>query len=314
MKESVFKLAQKIFTLTGIVLATQVVLWCALPLDQEHYFATIQDKHQRLAQIPSPKVVLVGGSNLACGVDTKQLQTALSRPVVNMGLHADIGLAYMLAEIENRLHAGDLVVLVPEYEQFFGALYGNMSLIKVVSYDPQGWLYIHSWRQWSVFLMQGWNYIQGKLKYNLEEWFHVPRDRNYEIYHRTSFDEYGDMISHLDLPHVSLQSVVLKTIEPEKYDDRAIKTINRFYQRCQARGIRVCFLHPCYYDQMLNKNSAALIKLQGELKNLAAPILSFPEEYGFAEEYFYDTEYHLNRQGRAIRTEQMIRDLRAFFP
>jgi hypothetical protein len=310
MNRPVFVLFRKMALFIFFISCTQAVLWQVLPLDQDHYFASIQDKQQRLAQTASPKIVLVGGSNLACGVDTKRLQTALGRPVVNMGLHADIGLAYMLTEVENRLQAGDLVVLVPEYEQFFGALYGNMSLIKVVSYEPQGWHYIRSWGQWSVFLLQGWLYLQGKLKYNLEQWFHVPQDRHYEIYHRNGFDAYGDMVTHLDLPPGNLHEATIKPLILDKYDNRAIETINRFYRQCHRRGVKVCLLHPCYYENMLKKNSAAISRLQKEFKNLALPVLSTPEEYAFPEGCFFDTEYHLNRQGRTLRTERLIGDLR----
>jgi hypothetical protein len=90
----------------SLILAVLAFLWLLLPVDQDHYFAATIDKHQRLAQTPSPKVVLVGGSNLACGGGHGKTGAGNRLSGGNMGLHADIGLAYMLAEVRGHLAAG----------------------------------------------------------------------------------------------------------------------------------------------------------------------------------------------------------------
>ncbi|HPG73671.1 MAG TPA: hypothetical protein PLM49_05215, partial [Bacteroidales bacterium] len=63
--------------------------------------AAIIDKHKRIDSIKSPKIIFAGGSNLPFGIDSKMIQDSLHTPVVNLGLHAGLGLDFMLNELQN---------------------------------------------------------------------------------------------------------------------------------------------------------------------------------------------------------------------
>ncbi|MDR2796803.1 MAG: hypothetical protein LBB80_00485, partial [Treponema sp.] len=39
------------------------------------------------------------------------------------------------------------------------------------------------------------------------------------------------------------------------------------------------------------------------------PVISRPETYCFPRDWFYDTVYHLNKEGRQQRTEALLRDM-----
>jgi hypothetical protein len=291
------------------VMLAQLVLWFLLPMDMNHYFAAIIDKNRLLDQAVSPKVVLVGGSNLACGVNSERLQIALHKPVVNMGLHADLGLRYMLEEVRDRLHDGDWVVVVPEYEQFFGFLDGNVGLVKAVHYYPPSAHFIRTPRPWWRFAIYSFDFIQGNLKYWLEEICGVERDGRYEIYQRKGFSPYGDLISHLDRPDFDWQYGAFQALRVEKYDNRAVRLLAQFSQEMQQRGVRVVILFPCYEQDRLGQNRAALHVLLQDLRAEKVPVLGSPEDYAFPRSCFYDTEYHMNRSGREKRTNKMIQDL-----
>ena len=77
-------------------------------------------KHQRLMGPGQHRLLLTGGSNLAFGVDSSRLQAATARETINLGLHGGLGLALMVHEVEDGARPGDLVLLIPEYEHFFG--------------------------------------------------------------------------------------------------------------------------------------------------------------------------------------------------
>ncbi|HVD61344.1 MAG TPA: hypothetical protein VNC11_10775, partial [Gemmatimonadaceae bacterium] len=64
-----------------------------------NYLAAVLEKDRLIRNTPSPKVILVGGSNLAFGIDSKLMQDSLGLRVVNMGLYAKLGLRYMLAQV-----------------------------------------------------------------------------------------------------------------------------------------------------------------------------------------------------------------------
>lgn len=67
------------------------------------------------------------------------------------------------------------------------------------------------------------------------------------------------------------------------------------------------------YEEQLYRNSASLIqeldKAFRAKENLL--VISRPESYCFQTNWFYDTAYHLNAEGRTQRTEQVLESLRA---
>lgn len=76
-------------------------------------------KHRRLEQLDSPKIVVVGGSNLAFGLDSAMIEQATGRGVVNMGMDGFLGVRFMLAEVEPFIASGDLVVVAFEHGAYY---------------------------------------------------------------------------------------------------------------------------------------------------------------------------------------------------
>lgn len=75
-----------------------------------------QEKLERIAQVQVPKRVLViGGSGTHFGIDALLIEQELGIPVLNLGLHAGLGLNAILASLEGEIGEGDVVLLIPEY-------------------------------------------------------------------------------------------------------------------------------------------------------------------------------------------------------
>ena len=69
-----------------------------VPPDPNSYFAAAIDKERLLAVTRAPRLLLVGGSNLAFGIDSEQIETITGLAVLNLGLHANVGLRLMLRQ------------------------------------------------------------------------------------------------------------------------------------------------------------------------------------------------------------------------
>ena len=102
--------------------------------------------------------------------------------------------------------------------------------------------------------------------------------------------------------------IYFRTAPNQTYLSRFFLFIDDF----SARGITVVLSYPCYEEQSF-RNSAALIqKLDTAFRakeNLL--VISVPPSYRFPADYFYDTYYHLNKEGRSVRTRRLIQDLQA---
>lgn len=83
---------------------------------------TIRDyfriKLQRAAQVPSPKLVFFGGSNVRFGLRCELAEQLGGVPCVNAGFIADVGIDLMAEEFEPLLHRGDVVYVPLAYEQY----------------------------------------------------------------------------------------------------------------------------------------------------------------------------------------------------
>ena len=81
------KLILKLLGLTiAIVLSGLLIGQFHTDQRDDSYLAAILEKDRLIRNTPSPKIILVGGSNLAFGIDSKAIEDSLGLHVVNMGL------------------------------------------------------------------------------------------------------------------------------------------------------------------------------------------------------------------------------------
>lgn len=71
-----------------------VFIYKIIPAYEQSYSASLADKVDRLESLNEPKIVLIGNSNLAFGIDSEKIEQEMKMPVVNMGLHGAIGNAF----------------------------------------------------------------------------------------------------------------------------------------------------------------------------------------------------------------------------
>ena len=107
-------------------LAGMVALWIGLnlarlhqPIDNEtaYWCQYLDYKLAAAAQAPSPKILLVGASNVIYGLRASLLQAELGVPAVNLGLTASLGPDIIVDAAEQAAKPGDLIVL--SLEHFF---------------------------------------------------------------------------------------------------------------------------------------------------------------------------------------------------
>ncbi|MBN8899649.1 MAG: hypothetical protein BGO51_13675 [Rhodospirillales bacterium 69-11] len=78
----------------------------------------IEAKLARGAALPSPKLVILAGSNAPYSHRCETMEPILEMPCVNAGVAVGIGLDYLFARWRPLLHEGDIVYLPMEQEQY----------------------------------------------------------------------------------------------------------------------------------------------------------------------------------------------------
>lgn len=273
-----------------------LLLYVALGTSRTSLMATTFDKMRLLKDAPSPKIVFVGGSNLAFGLDSARVREALAMPVVNMGLQAGVGLKYMLDEVEPYLKKGDVVVVVPEYNHFNGlSIYGEATLVEEVMLT----------RNWPVFTGMPVRTLGSILLKSNETLF---RRRHALPYTRNSFNRDGDVTAHLTMPPREIEP----SREPVAINREAVECLKTFATGNSRRGGTTLLVFPCLQRSHYERNAASIGLVAATLESLGAfAAISKPEDFVYDDNLFFDTIYHPNALGRELRTEKLISVLQA---
>jgi hypothetical protein len=283
------------------------------------YIAAVLEKDRLIRDTPSPKIILVGGSNLAFGIDSHMLEDSLGIHVVNMGLYAKLGLRYMLAQVKPYIRKGDLVLVVPEYDQFFGEYAnGDNTLNTALLYAPTDRLpdFIKSYSVVDVILrpraenvrraaLQGFADALGQK----DKFF--PPDTN-PVYSRRSFNDRGDMVSHLGRKGKDPDSIFARGLPPMKeFNKRTVDDLNSIVETADRVGARSYFLYPSYMERAYRMGDASIDSLRALIaRRSRMPMVGKPADFVYPDSLFFDTRYHLNQEGRRIRSIEMIHTIR----
>jgi hypothetical protein len=231
-----------------------------------------------------------------------------------MGLHADLGLEFMLNEAKSGLRQGDVVLLSPEYELFGEAYAGTGEILYTALEQHPGNIKFFSWHNVLPLLDDGYVLASRIIDYDLRclEGAKVPYDIHdpNNAYRRNGFDQHGDMIAHLSLPPKTREIPSIGSGMNRAGLERAIADINSFRDFCEKRGVKIFYSYPIVSQPYFERNKEAIDQVAAALsRGSKVPIIDIPEEMYLPLDNFFDTYYHLNRTGRKKRTDLLIEKL-----
>lgn len=296
-------------------LSALMVSWifAATPPDDQHLYQASLLKSGLLRDTPSPRIIIVGGSNVAFGIDSELMERELEIPVINDGLHVALGIA-PLNEIKRYLHAGDIVIISLEYYNFTNdqSFYGQPQyLADWVELSPKRIWDLHEpYRQMpSIYMIMLQRKINRQLNYYLNG-FSYEAGRNF--YSGDQFNEHGDFTGHIG-KQGNVQFEIADSVYPINLIEDAYVYLEDFNLFAKSKGALVFYEAQAHRqtncDQTGDKH---LNRFFFRLKTRTTiPLLTDLEQLCLPDEYFYDTPYHLNEQGRRVRTELLVVHLEA---
>lgn len=303
MKKLLFKILKILF----------IVFFCVfivfnMNVDSSYYREIIK-KRDLLVKTKSPKIILVGGSNLAFGVDSDTLSNRFALPVVNMGLMGGFGLKFILEQTASHISPGDIVLISLEYEHFWSNPYGNFQLTSALIEDPSQIKYITVLHV--PYILENLpRSIREKLSIYVYDFFYrneiLFQQKN--IYSNSEFNEYGDMMAHYGMPP-SHERVKVEII-PSDIPDKNIEILKKFLKKCNEVGARVFLIHPPTHEAFVWKNEENIGKLFNKLSINEIVYVSEIKEFIYKDEDFVDTKYHLNINAKNINTEKIIKAIK----
>lgn len=284
---------------------------------RESYYAQLPAMYHRLKEAEGPKIVVVGGSNVAFGLDSALMEQLLAEKgydytVCSFGLYAAVGTSAMLELSEDTLGEGDIVILAFEpTSETMSTYFGATAFLKCMESAPEMILELSRAKQ-DALVGNYVSYVQER--YEIFTSGVLPQVQG--VYAKASFNERCDMI--FDRPG---------NIMPLGYDTAApvdlaavtiaadfAEQVNEYCRNARKAGAEV-------YLSFSPVNRTALVgEEQGSVSTFFercnttfdCPIISDPRSYIMDSGWFYDSNFHMNSAGAVVRTCLLTEDLLAW--
>jgi hypothetical protein len=260
-------------------------------------------KKSLLQNASIPRIILVGGSNLSFGINSFAIKDSLDLNPINTSIHASIGIKYMIDNVRNFIQKGDIVILVPEYTQYYRSLnFGSEELMRTIfDVDIKNVKYIN--------VPQFVNLLSYLPKYSITK-FNINEYRNInenEIYSVNSFNLYGDVYTHWAMDKKKFAPWA--AIKGE-FNSDVIKYFEEFNTEIKKKGAILLVSFPCIQEATYNNSVTQIIKVEQELKRANLHIIGSALRYKMHDSLLYNTPYHLNKNGVNYRTLLIIEDIK----
>ncbi len=265
----------------------------------DHYIYAQKIKTERLDSIPSPRVILLGGSSVAMGFDSRELSDSLGVNVYNMGLHASIGIRYILDAVAEQLRPGDLLVIMPEYSQFSTSYNGaHETLTDAIVYSGAGELK-------KLNLEQMVNFVCGIPQHILANQRAKYSEAKFD-YSARNFNEYGDEVRHLDFGKVPMINAPVAAKLPE---ESYVKDFAQKVHALQDRGVKVMMVWPTTIQTQYDINAAYIAQLDTLARQNGIPFITTPDYLVQPDSLAFDTPYHMTAPAIKTNTHRLLTHL-----
>lgn len=286
-----------------------VLMACALPAQYgKTYYAELSDMLHRLESTSGKKIVVIGGSNVAFGLDVPLLESEFpDYTVCSFGLYGSLGTKAMMELAEPQIHAGDIVILAPELtEQSMSLYFSGETFLKCVEKQYQ---YITALDADDRDLALGafWTHLQNRWTYFRTQSAPDPQD----VYAKFSFDEACNM-TYVRTKN-TMQGGYAKdnpvTISANLVNTDFVDYVNEFYKSISCKGAVLWYDFSPVNQKAVTADSDIYGFFHALNQSLQCLIIGSPQTYLLDSAWFYDTNFHLNTAGAQLRTRMLAQDI-----
>ncbi len=264
---------------------------------------------------PSPKIIIVGGSNALFGVSASQIESELGIPAVNYA--NDVWLStYLLERGKAVAGKGDIMLIPLEYEFYWyqGKLMFEGQTSKeryILTYDSEYFNTLNPLEKVNVVsigAIDTINNIRSRLN---------PIKPFYTV---ETINEWGDETNNSYSNRDTKRFKPIRVNFPDDFmrrfpDYDGCRAILRLSEWADENGITLIATYPSivmYEDYALPKNKQKFEMISEFYARNGIATIGEPLDFAYGVEMFYDTNYHLNDWGMRMRTDFIIKHLREY--
>lgn len=307
---------QFLLAVTSLILFPLLVLLGAFVIPPQYgrtYLAEFPEKMRLLSESDGRKIVIVGGSSAAFGVDTALMEEELpAYRVINYGLYAAMGSRMMLETALEYAEPGDILIFLPEQNT------------QTLSMNFDAGLFLEAVDgQWKARPEKGLSgeekkallealplFAYHKIRYDLTGSAPDPKG----VYQKASFNARGDL-DYAGADHNVMRGYYdanfLIRYDAAYPDDEFTDFLNRSARIAAGKGAALWYAFAPANRLAIADPGAADSYAAALSERLTFPVVGDPKNSILDPEWFYDTNYHLNHAGRTLYTKNLIRMIKA---
>jgi hypothetical protein len=291
----------------GLGAAAGIHAWTEMGRETGNGFANcayIARKANLASRVASPKLLVVGGSNAAAGIDASGLGKTLKVNAFNFSLFATFSPGFDLFEAKKMLHEGDAVLLAFEYLAYEYETPTNALVDTVYSCGEDFWrsldwprrlLYVFALRPQRFFSTLSFNGDVSKSALTMVD---------------TAIAPDGDLGNPFAAPTPESndhQPLVIRFLAR----GRGTTDIADFVGWAKANGVGVFATWPntLYFKEY--ETDPAFGEIAAFYRSLGVTVIGKPTDAMVGPEYLAETIYHLTAPGIALRTKRLEENLDA---
>ena len=283
------------------------------PQYSDTFVGVLDEKYERLHSIEEEKIVVVGGSSVAFGLDSAALESYTGMPVVNFGLYAALGTKLMLDLSDSGINKGDIVILAPELDPQTLSLYFNSRTTLEAIDDNYKMMLDIGVDNWFNLFGGMWSFAGDKLERAASD---TPMLLD-PVYRAENINSYGDFA--MPRPENTMAKwydpntpVELTTDVLGADFDEFCDYLNKYIAKLKLKGAKVYFSYCPINEMALTENTTDTAKAEFVKyleDNINCDFISDIDDYILEAGYFFDTNFHLNDAGVSVRTSRLAMDL-----
>ncbi|MBE6665629.1 MAG: hypothetical protein E7603_05350 [Ruminococcaceae bacterium] len=317
MKKSWIRFIAFLLAFALPVFAVSTVVFLTPSRFEETFLGEFEKKVDRLYETEGEKIVIIGGSSLAFGLDAKLLSETLGKPVINFGLYATLGTKVMMDYTKDAIGEGDIIVIAPEMnEQTWSTYFNAEAMWQALDGNFSDFRHIDS-DNYPAMLGSFWKFAASKAKYFKQE----LDISGLGIYKASSFDEYGYIANNRDKDYNIMaggfDSGKPITFSTDMISPEFVDYVNEYVKYAEKKGAKV-YLASCPINESALPLDVSMEDIEAYCTALEelfdCPVLGRAED-GVLEEgspaymiypsgYFFDSNFHLNSAGAVLHTKQ----------
>jgi len=310
MKKTVIKIVAALSALLCPILLLLTAAIATPSVYDGTFVGALDEKFNRLTSLDEKKIIIVGGSSAAFGIDSAIIEKYTAMPVVNFGLYAALGTKVMMDLSCANINEGDVVVLAPEIDAQTMSLYFN-SETTLMAMDGNFHMarYVRGDNKLSL-LGALWKFTGEKLAYLMNG----TRPEASGAYDPSYFNAQGDLMYPRPENAMGMYydpNTIIRLSE-DTVDPEFIDYVNEYISFCEKNGASVYFGF-CPMNEMAladGTTDESIAQFSEFLADaLHCQILGSAEDHILPAEYFYDSNFHLNNAGVTVHTVALVKEL-----